>query len=80
MVREVVHDAFDPGELGDYPWFPRNLDGSPCWSDSPAADGVRTPDGVIPMPRGRRWQKGTLIDLTPRNSDGTPIVPPIRVP
>jgi len=79
VVREVVKDAFDPGELGDYPWFPRNPDGSPCWSESAVFDGVPV-NGVTPMPRGRRWQAGTLIDVTPTSPDGSPIVPPVRVP
>jgi len=62
----MPNDALDPGLNGNYPYWPRQEDGS--------EDPVR-------MPRGRRWQRDSrgewhLIDLTPRHPDGTPIVPP----
>lgn len=75
----MVLDAFDPGPLGDYPNFPRNPDVTPLWSDTAATDGVPV-DGVTPMPRGLRPQDGRLLDLTPRNPDGTPLDPPTRLP
>lgn len=75
----MILDAFDPGPLLDYPNFPRNPDGSPCWSDSAATDGVPV-DGVTPMPRGLRAQAGKLVDLTPRSPDGSPLSPPTRLP
>ena len=71
-------DALDPGPNGDYPYFPR-VDGAPLWSDTAATDGIPV-SGVTPMPRGLRSQSGTTIDLTPSNTDGTPISPPTRLP
>lgn len=70
-------DALDPGPNGDYPWFPRNAAGAPLWSDSDGTDGIQV-DGVTPMPRGLRWHDSIRIDVTPRNTDGIPIVPPVR--
>jgi hypothetical protein len=70
-------DALDPGDDGTYPYFPRNAAGEPLWSDTPEADGVPV-DGVTPMPRGLRSQKGTLIDITPRGPGGVAIDPPVR--
>lgn len=70
-------DAFDPGPQGDYPWFPRDAAGNPLWSDAPDTDGKQV-DGVTPMPRGTRSQDGTLVDLTPRHTNGTPISPPVK--
>jgi len=75
----MVKDAFDPGEDGSYPWFPRLADGSPAWSDSAASDG-RPVAGVTPMPRGLRPQAGRLLDVTPRNADGSPLEVPTRLP
>jgi len=78
----VARDAFDPGDDGSYPAFPRRLDGQPAWSDDAATDGLpvpgRGPDGLVtPMPRGtRRGPGGTVIDMTPRTSTGIPITPP----
>lgn len=72
-------DALDPGPEGDYPYFPRRADGTPSWSDTAATDGIGV-NGVAPMPRGLRAQSGTTIDVTPTNTDGTPIAPPIRLP
>lgn len=75
----MVKDAFDPGELGDFPNFPRLADGSPAWSDTPSSDDIPV-DGVTPMPRGLRPQSGRLVDMTPRNADGSPLEVPIRLP
>jgi hypothetical protein len=57
-------DAFDPGPNGDYPYWPRNPDGTP-----ELGPGTR-------MPSGLDSQDGVVIDLTPRDPDGDPIVPP----
>ena len=83
----MTHDAFDPGIDGSYPYFPRLTNGAPAWSDTPATDGVkvpgRGPDGeVTPMPRGNRIQitgagVSVLVDMTPRNTDGSVIEPPV---
>lgn len=59
----MANDALDPGPNGDYPFWPRN------------------PDGTSAMPTGLRLQpdengRTHLIDITPRHTDGTPIVPP----
>ena len=62
-------DALDPGPNGDYPYWPRNADGS--------TDRKR-------MPKGHRRQKvkvaddrgEVLIDITPRKPDGSEIIPP----
>lgn len=75
----MAQDALDPGPNGDYPYFPRNAQGIPLWSDDAGADGVPV-DGVTPMPRGLRWQDGQRIDLTPRDSNGVAITPPTRLP
>jgi hypothetical protein len=75
----MILDAFDPGPLGDFPHFPRLADGSPAWSDTAATDGLPV-DGVTPMPRGLRPQDGRLLDVTPRNADGSPLNPPTRLP
>jgi len=75
MATTMVLDAFDPGPLGAYPNFPRNPDGSPCWSDTAAADAT-----VTPMPRGLHVWHGRLMDMTPRDTDGTPIVVPTLAP
>lgn len=61
----MAQDAFDPGPNGDYPWWPRLPDGTP--------DPAR-------MPTGEHLQDGTLIDVTPRNANGNPIVPPTIPP
>ena len=71
-------DALDPGPNGDYPYFPRDAQGRPIWTE-PTAD---NPEGTY-MPRGNQQMRvpGTagrliLIDLTPRLPDGTEISPP----
>ncbi len=68
-------DAYDPGPNGDYPYFPRDAQGRPLWSDSQHTDKVAV-DGVAPMPRGWRQEHGRPVDVTPRRPDGTPINPP----
>ncbi len=79
-------DAFDPGPNGDYPHFPRRLDGSPAWSDTPETDGIavpgRGPGGrVTPMPRGIRYQlirgERIMLNVTPTGPGGVPIDPPV---
>lgn len=76
-------DALDPGPDGDYPYFPRDADGRPVWSDTDAEMQV----GGTRMPRGNQQMRDpadhcrlTLVDLTPRLSDGTPIDPPVLPP
>jgi len=77
----MVLDIFDPGPLGDYPNFPRLADGTPAWSDTPDADGKRVAGATgVPVPRGIRPQAGVWLDLTPYNPDGTPLIPPTRLP
>ena len=77
----MANDALEPGPNGDYPFFPRDAEGYPCWE----GDG-RTPVHGAPMPRGVRRhripQTGevVLIDITPRQPDGTPIDPPVIPP
>lgn len=78
----MTTDALDPGPDGDYPYFPRDAQGRPVWSES-AAD----PEGGTHMPRGNQRMRapGTagrlvLVDLTPRLPDGTEITPPIVPP
>ena len=82
----MTQDAFEPGPDSTYPAFPRRLDGSPAWSDTPETDGVpvpgRGPGGLVtPMPRGIRYQleRGARlqIDVTPRGPGGAPIDPPV---
>ncbi len=69
-------DALDPGPEGDYPHFSRDEDGRPAWADT-ATDA----ETVVPRGVQRMWHAGrlTVIDLTPRHADGTPIVPPRRL-
>ncbi len=75
----MAQDAFDPGPQGDYPWFPRDRNGVPLWSDSAGTDGVQV-DGVTPMPRGLRSQHGVTVDVTPRGPGGVALNPPTRPP
>jgi len=66
----MANDALDPGPLGDYPWWPRNAEGSWDTERMPTGERLqRTPDGGV-----------VRIDVTPRHPDGTPIVPPGMVP
>lgn len=76
-------DALDPGPNGDYPYFPRDVKGRPVWSDSPSGN----PEGGTVMPRGIQQMRDpadprrlTLVDLTPRLPDGTPVNPPVIPP
>lgn len=66
----MTNDALDPGPDGSYPHWPRMADGSP--------DPVRMPSGV----RRQRTPEGdhVLVDLTIRDADGQPIVPPTLPP
>jgi len=63
-------DAFDPGPDGNYPWWPRLPDGTP--------DPARMPTGL----HRHRTPTGetVLVDMTPRDPDGVPIVPPTIPP
>lgn len=68
-------DAFDPGPLGPdgkptYPNWPRRRDGSP--------DPARMPSGL----HKQRLRNGDVVDvdLTPRDPNGEPIVPPTITP
>lgn len=66
----MANDALDPGPNGDYPYWPRNADGS--WDTVRMPTGVhlqRTPDGRV-----------VKVDLTPRRPDGSAIVPPDLTP
>jgi hypothetical protein len=84
----MTQDAFEPGPDSTYAAFPRRLDGTPAWSDTPETDGIpvagRGPNGLVtPMPRGIRYQlmhrtgERITIDLTPRGPGGEPINPPV---
>lgn len=57
----MTTDALDPGPAGDYPYWPRNPDGT--------TDRDRMPQG----PRKHRRPDGAvvLIDPAPGNPDGT---------
>ncbi len=70
-------DALDPGPEGDYPYFPRDADGRPAWSDTAMATETVMPRGVQ---RTRHAGRLTAIDLTLRHPDGTPIDPPAIPP
>lgn len=79
----MATDALDPGPDGDYPYFPRDAQGRPIWSES-AAD---NPDGGTHMPRGNQRMRAPdtagrliLVDLTPRLPDGTEMAPPVIPP
>jgi hypothetical protein len=63
----MPNDALDPGPDGTYPYWPRTAEGE--W------DEVRMPTGEHYQ---RRKSDGKVfrVDLTPRQTDGTPIVPP----
>jgi len=71
----MTRDALDPGPGSTYPYFPRDAQGQPLWSDQAETDGIQV-DGVTPMPRGLRPQGGGTIDVTPRLPSGVPIDPP----
>lgn len=66
----MANDALDPGPNGDYPYWPRNPDGS--------TDRERMPKGVTKRRRDRRSPYGELhdmIDVTPRDQQGNEIDP-----
>jgi len=75
-------DALDPGPDGDYPYFPRDAQGRPLWSDTDPA-----PEGGTVMPRGVQTMRDpanpgriVIVDVTPRLPDGSPIEPPTIPP
>lgn len=65
------HDALDPGVNNDFPFAPRNADGT--------LDRRRFPTGVHRQrdPETGRWLD---VDLTPRRTDGSEIIPPTIPP
>ncbi len=69
-------DAFDPGPKNDHPFFPRDSQGRPLWSDHQGTDKTAGDNGAAPMPRGWRREHGRQVDVTPRKPDGTPMIPP----
>ncbi len=71
----MAEDALDPGPEGNYPNWPRRPDGRPAGIGLLAT----TPEEEAAeqrMPTGVHRQDGRLVDLTPRDADGNPIVPP----
>ena len=64
-----ARDAFEPGEDGTYPAWPRHPDGKP-----ELGIGTRMPTGT----HRQRTRSGrvVVVDVTPRNPDGSPIEPP----
>lgn len=75
----MATDALDPGPNGDYPYFPRDTEGRPMWSDSPRGN----PEGGTVIPRGIQYMRDpgdprrlTALDLIPRLPDGAVIDPP----
>lgn len=78
----MTTDALDPGPNGDYPYFPRDAQGRPIWSDTQAGEadtGTYMPRGVQPM-RDPGTGRVVLVDLTPRHADGSEINPPAIPP
>ncbi|WP_030458346.1 hypothetical protein [Kitasatospora sp. NRRL B-11411] len=78
-------DALDPGPDGTYPYFPRDAEGRPVWSDDPT--GLPPTNAGAPMLRGVQHMRAPdhpgrwlAIDLTPRHPDGQPINPPVLPP
>ena len=79
----MAHDAYAPGPSGTYPWFPRLADGSPDWRAVVGKEAIRTDDGrwvTTQRPTQRLGQDSVLIDLTPRDANGSPLVIPVLVP
>jgi hypothetical protein len=83
----LVRDALDPGPNGDYPFFPRDLDGKPLWGKATATYTVGDPPReriVVGMPTGLRHltrvvngrEETILIDLTPYDANGQRLNPP----
>jgi hypothetical protein len=69
----VANDALDPGPEGDYPYWPRKVDGTP--------DEDRMPTGVEirpPRKRNRLREGAAYFNLRPHDEDGVPIIPPER--
>ncbi|MCX5500218.1 recombinase family protein [Streptomyces sp. NBC_00053] len=62
---------------GDHPYFPRDECGRPAWADTTMDEETLMPRGVQRM---RHADRLTVIDLTPRHPDGTPIEPPVAPP
>ncbi len=76
-------DALDPGPDGDYPFFPRDAQGLPVWSDTPtenAEGGTMMPRGIQQMRHPTDPRRLTVVDITPRIPNGTPIDPPAIPP
>lgn len=76
-------DALDPGPDGDYPYFPRDAQGRPIWSDTPTGEphgGTYMPRGVQPVREPGGTERVVLVDLTPRHADGSEIDPPVIPP
>lgn len=75
-------DALDPGPDGDYPYFPRDAQGRPLWSDmSPEPEGGTVmPRGVQPMRDPANPGRVVCVDVTPRLPDGLPSDPPTTPP
>ncbi len=76
-------DAYDPGPLGNYPYWPRDAAGKPIntQAHAEAADsGTYMPHGKEVSADRDRDGNPLLLDLTPRKPDGTPIVPPTIPP
>lgn len=67
----MVQDALDPGPDGNYPAWPRKADGTP--------DPERMPTGLhsqkVPGTRER-----VVVDVTLRDDEGNPIIPPTLPP
>jgi len=72
----MAHDAYAPGPSGDFPWFPRFADGSPDFQAAVGKDARRTDDGRW-LTTQRLGDESILIDLTPRDPDGNPLVIPV---
>ncbi len=75
----MAHDAYAPGSSGNYPWFPRLADGSPDWRAVVGKEARQTDDGRW-VTTQRLDENSVLIDLTPRDPDGNPLVIPVLVP
>ncbi|MDP9358983.1 MAG: hypothetical protein M3R02_27630 [Chloroflexota bacterium] len=76
-------DAYDPGPLNNYPYWPRDAAGKPL---NTPADAEAAGSGTY-MPHGKELSDDhdrdgyrKVHDLTPRKPDGTPIEPPTIPP
>jgi hypothetical protein len=76
-------DAYDPGPLGNYPYWPRDAEGRPINDQAhaeTAGSGSYMPHGTeLDSSRDRDGYR-KVHDLTPRTADGQPIVPPTIPP